>query len=468
MSVKNVRAAQGSRRNQLGQAMGAKGLLTRRKLLEATEILLRTVALRDLRVAEIVRVAGTSYATFYVYFNDVPEAVLALIGRHSQSSPGLLSLAGAPWEAVDAFAKAHAFVEGYIERYDAHAPLFRVRNLASDEGDSRFTELRINAVRPLVLTIADRVAERRESGDLPRDLDPTSAASALLTLIERVAVLKSWPFPRDVNRRFGEVAAFFTALLFTRGPVDLGAAPTEPGLRTVKQGASSAAAKPPRDGAMKNLHGQSVGAKGAQTRARLLQATADLLATRPLLGLTVAEIAKAADVGASSFYLYFPDVPEAVLAMLADIQQGTPELLSLLQPKAGEGVQQRAQAFVFSYIRAWQANGAIFRIRNLAADEGDERFARDFLRSVGPLIDQLTVSIDSAQAAGRLPEDLAPRAAATAFLAMLERVAVTPNIDTGPVTTFSIGGAAAYFLSILLGGSEGAAGQAAAWPSVES
>jgi len=39
-----------------------------------------------------VRRADTSTATFYVYFNDVSAAVLALIGELTQSPPGLLSL----------------------------------------------------------------------------------------------------------------------------------------------------------------------------------------------------------------------------------------------------------------------------------------------------------------------------------------------------------------------------------------
>ena len=61
------------RRNQNGQAMGAKGLLTRRRLMDATSELLLTTPLRELTVSQITRASNTSASTFYLYFNDVPE-----------------------------------------------------------------------------------------------------------------------------------------------------------------------------------------------------------------------------------------------------------------------------------------------------------------------------------------------------------------------------------------------------------
>jgi AcrR family transcriptional regulator len=61
-----------------GRALGQRGARTRRRLLDATSQLLETEGIRDLRVVEIARVVGTSPATFYQYFRDVDDAVLAL------------------------------------------------------------------------------------------------------------------------------------------------------------------------------------------------------------------------------------------------------------------------------------------------------------------------------------------------------------------------------------------------------
>src|SRR5262245_41368557 len=61
-----------------GRSLGPRGVETRRRLLDATRVLLETHGVRDLRVVDIAREVGTSPATFYQYFRDVEEAVLAL------------------------------------------------------------------------------------------------------------------------------------------------------------------------------------------------------------------------------------------------------------------------------------------------------------------------------------------------------------------------------------------------------
>ena len=76
MARKSPLSLEFARRNQSGQAMGAKGLKTRLRLIEATDELLKTKSLRDLTVSDITRLANTSASTFYLYFTDVPEAVL--------------------------------------------------------------------------------------------------------------------------------------------------------------------------------------------------------------------------------------------------------------------------------------------------------------------------------------------------------------------------------------------------------
>ena len=83
---------QDRRVNQNGQRIGAKGQRTRQRLIDVTVDLLRTHGLRDLTVAEVARVAETSPATFYVYFDGVPEVVLSALENSSQTSPRLLEL----------------------------------------------------------------------------------------------------------------------------------------------------------------------------------------------------------------------------------------------------------------------------------------------------------------------------------------------------------------------------------------
>jgi AcrR family transcriptional regulator len=443
------------RRNQLGQSMGAKGHRTRAKVLETTEVLLKTIPLRELTMAQIVRRARISTATFYVYFDDVPAAVLTLLGELTQSPPGLLSLFREPWDGKVALERAHHFVASYVDRCQQHAAAFRVRNLSSDEGDPRFTDLRLNAVGPLLSVMAERIGERQKAGELPAYLHPVSTAGALVAMIERAAVVQLSPNTGVTRGRLLDVAAFLTAVLFGHGFLDRHRATTL-ALEAEAFSAEDYRIPLPREraaGPRFNMDGQAIGARGARTRGRLVEATRDLLQTEALVDISVAKIARAAETAPSTFYLYFQDVPEAVLAAVSEVSQTTPELLALWTGGWDErAAEARALQFVTEYFAQWRQHHALFRVRNLAGDEGDQRFIQARADSVSPLFCIMTQRIAGFQAEGRLPAGLRPAAAASACLSMIDRLAVTPNLraKTGN-TKEALSRASAYFLSFMMG-----------------
>src|SRR5690606_31941637 len=218
--------------------------------------------------------------------NDVSEAVLALIGELTQSPPSLLSLIAGDWGEAEGYERAHAFVNAYIDNYQAHASLFRVRNLTSDEGDERFRVARLNAVSPLSAVLSNRIEMRRAAGLLPADMRPGSAAGALLAMIERIATIAPHGVPqRGVPRKHLIEAAVYYATLLMGGV-------RPPGMRPAVRSPEDerAIATPPMPyagGAVSrvNQQGQAMGEKGVRTRKRLLDATETLLRTRPLLEL---------------------------------------------------------------------------------------------------------------------------------------------------------------------------------------
>jgi AcrR family transcriptional regulator len=213
LGVQPTRSQQG-RRVQGGQVTGAKGFQTRRRLISATENLLKTRSLRDLRVADIARAAKTSPSNFYVHFEDVPEAVLAVIGEISRNPPSFLALVGEPWEEIDAYERAQHFVEAYFDYWQAHSDLFRVRNLAADEGDLRFVQARVDAVSPLLQAMTSRIEERKAAGALAADIHPMSTAGALLAMIERIAAAPSPTGGHGMTRdRVVHATAFFAAMV---------------------------------------------------------------------------------------------------------------------------------------------------------------------------------------------------------------------------------------------------------------
>jgi AcrR family transcriptional regulator len=175
--------------NQNGQRIGAKGQRTRQRLIEVTVELLETHGLRDLTVAEVARVAQTSPATFYVYFDGVPNVVLAALETASQTSPEMLDLIAQDWVGHDGLAKAREFVGLYCNLWSAHRTIFRVRNLAAEEGDPRFIEARRDAVRPLLALLGKRVDAAKAAGRVAAGLDGQANAAAILILLERLAAV---------------------------------------------------------------------------------------------------------------------------------------------------------------------------------------------------------------------------------------------------------------------------------------
>lgn len=199
------------RENLYGQKIGRKGAETRARLMKAAENLLEKRSIMELSVADIAAVAGTSSSAFYVYFDDVNEVVLAVAQTIQQITPEIEALLGSPWTAEDAPAKALALVKAYVAFWQEHHAILRIRNLAADEGDKRFEEVRHASVERL----HDLLQQRIEEAD--NGLDPSSGASAVLVLIERVAVIVRLPLRRRHSSR-GQLlqsAAFMVAHALT-------------------------------------------------------------------------------------------------------------------------------------------------------------------------------------------------------------------------------------------------------------
>lgn len=165
-----------------GRPLGKRGALTRRRLLDATGRLLETNGLRDLRVVDIAREVATSPATFYQYFRDAPEAVLALAEEVGEQAAPLRDLLEQPWRGSEGLELARALVDGFLLYWDEHRAILRTRNLAAQEGDQRFRDVRNRSLEPLTEAIAAQVAAAS-----PEGLAPYAAAAALVAMMERMA-----------------------------------------------------------------------------------------------------------------------------------------------------------------------------------------------------------------------------------------------------------------------------------------
>ena len=177
-----------------GRPLGKRGAATRRRLLESTARLLESHGVRDLRVVDIAREVGTSPATFYQYFRDVEEAVLALTAVVGEELAPVDELLRRPWTGTSGLDTAREMVDAFIRYWDANRAVLRTRNLAAQEGDQRFRQVRNNSLRPLTEHLANAVAESQAAGRVSSEIAPMAAAAALVALLERMAA-----FHRDLE-----------------------------------------------------------------------------------------------------------------------------------------------------------------------------------------------------------------------------------------------------------------------------
>src|SRR5438445_13846057 len=78
------------------------------------------------------------------------------------------------------------------------------------------------------------------------------------------------------------------------------------------------------------INGRALGRRGAQTRRRLLDATAHLLETHGIRDLRVVDIARSVGTSPATFYQYFRDVEDAVLVLAGEVGASTAPLLAVL------------------------------------------------------------------------------------------------------------------------------------------
>ncbi len=185
---------------QDGRPVGRRGAQTRRKLLDATAQLLEHHGVRDLRVVDIARAVGTSPATFYQYFRDVEDAVLTLAADVGDEVVPLAALLDGSWEGDAGLDSARALVDGFVDYWDRHRAVLRTRNLAAQEGDARFREVRNRTLAVFTQRIAAKVADAQTAGRVAPQLAPAAAGAALVALIERMAAYHDDLEPLGVSR----------------------------------------------------------------------------------------------------------------------------------------------------------------------------------------------------------------------------------------------------------------------------
>jgi AcrR family transcriptional regulator len=172
-----------------------------------------------------------------------------------------------------------------------------------------------------------------------------------------------------------------------------------------------------------NKQGQALGRKGAESRARLLEAARLLLETIPVEKLTASAIARAAGLASQTYYLYFTDVDDLLFQLSREAANDTQDILDEIErPWNAATMEQHADGFVSAFYRYWDRHRTILNIRNFRADSGQAQFAQVRNDSMMPLVSSLAEQIKAAHSNSSLTQRTA-LARAVIIIAAIERMA---------------------------------------------
>ena len=177
-----------------GRLPGKRGQATRRRLLESTHDLIRATPWRSIKVIDIAKAAGTSPATFYQYFENVEQVILVLAEELVEGAGVLAELVEGDWSDPVGWETARRVVDGFMDYWDRNRAVFRVVELATEEGDLRFQGLRVRALNAVTVSLARVIPLARadiagRSGGVggPAGSDPMAVAATLVSMLAHVA-----------------------------------------------------------------------------------------------------------------------------------------------------------------------------------------------------------------------------------------------------------------------------------------
>lgn len=198
-----------------------------------------------------------------------------------------------------------------------------------------------------------------------------------------------------------------------------------------------------------NLHGQKMGRKGRLTRQRIIEVALDILQNSSYKDLTVAELAHAANISSSTFYVYFEDIEDVLFSCVQTATTDMASLISILDEDwNAANLSGQVRKFVEGYHNVWEKHRVQLRIRNLEADQGNVRFQNYRVQSTQQLLDKLGEKIAQLN-----PTIEDPSTTAMVFYAGMERLAAAnyPNaLSTNELVRDRFNNALAELLYILL------------------
>jgi AcrR family transcriptional regulator len=155
----------------------------------------------DARVADVARLAGVAHGTFYTYFDskrDVFRAVMA--GVRDEIADAIAVPVGAPAGAIERLDLANRrFLDVYRKNSRLMLLFEQVATIDPEIGEYRERSRRAHVER-----IASGIVRLQRRGQADPDLDPRTAAAALVSMLSNFAyhwLAMGEPFDEELAKR---------------------------------------------------------------------------------------------------------------------------------------------------------------------------------------------------------------------------------------------------------------------------
>jgi AcrR family transcriptional regulator len=174
-------------RDKAGRKLGHRAQKTRQRFLDATAKLLTERSILEISVTEIARQVDSASSLFYHYFKSVEDAAQELAREASDEVPAMMALIDGSWDGEEGLQRAGNLSATYLEHWERNYGVLLLRNQAADRGDKAFLNIRKKALQPLILKLADLITKSQQEGRVAADLHPFLAASALVSVLEKLS-----------------------------------------------------------------------------------------------------------------------------------------------------------------------------------------------------------------------------------------------------------------------------------------
>ena len=150
---------------------------------------------RSVKVTDIARQAQTSPATFYQYFANVEQAIQVLAEGMVDQAGQLADLVDGDWSEGASWATALTVTEGFLSYWEDNRAVFRVVDLATEEGEGQLRGIRVRALNAVTVALAQVIATASPSPEggptgatcSPAGVDPMAVAGTLVAMFASVS-----------------------------------------------------------------------------------------------------------------------------------------------------------------------------------------------------------------------------------------------------------------------------------------